>query len=112
MQVNPPALRFKNLFRQALEKRHPELYLQVPENVWSRDVNWVVHCEAAGYGREVIQYLAPYIFRTAMTDQRNLTLHDDATVSFRYQDNETKQKKTCRLEVPELFRRYFAACAA
>ena len=106
MQVNPPALRFKNLFRQALEKRHPELYLQVPENVWSRDVNWVVHCEAAGYGREVIQYLAPYIFRTAMTDQRNLTLHDDATVSFRYQDNETKQKKTCRLEVPELFRRY------
>jgi Putative transposase. len=106
MQVNPPALRFKNLFRQALEKRHPELYLQVPENVWSRDVNWVVHCEAAGYGREVIQYLAPYIFRTAMTDQRNLTLHDDATVSFRYKDNETKQKKTCRLEVPELFRRY------
>jgi hypothetical protein len=79
MHVNPPALRFKNLFRQALEKRHPELYLQVPENVWSRDVNWVVHCEAAGYGREVIQYLAPYIFRTAMTDQRNLTLHDDAT---------------------------------
>ena len=93
------------LFQQAL-KKHPELYLQVPEKVWSRQVNWVVHCEPAGYGREVLSYVAPYIFRTAMTDHRNLTLHDDGRVSFRYKDNETKKRKTCRMEVMELFRRY------
>lgn len=104
MHVNPLSLRFKNLFRQALEKKHPELYLQVPGKVWEQ--NWVVHCEPAGYGREVMQYVAPYIFRTAMTDQRNLVLHEDNTVSFRYKDNETKKRKTCRLEVTELLRRY------
>ncbi len=104
MHVGPLSLRFRTLFRKALEKRHPELYLQVPDTVWKQ--NWVVHCTPSGYGREVIQYLAPYIFRTAMTDQRQVTLHDDATVSFRYKDNETKERKTCRLEVMELFRRY------
>lgn len=102
--VDPLTLRFRTLFKKALEKKHPALYSQVPGKVWHQ--NWVVHCEPAGYGREVIQYLAPYIFRTAMTDQRQLTLHDDATVSFRYKDNETKVRKTCRLEVMELFRRY------
>jgi hypothetical protein len=102
--VDPLSLRFRTLFRKALEKRHPELFSQVPEKVWHQ--KWVVHCEPAGYGREVIQYLAPYIFRTAMTDQRQLTLHNDRTVSFRYKDNETKKRKTCRLEVMELFRRY------
>ena len=104
VHVDPLSLRFRTLFKKALEKRHPELYSQVPEKVWHQ--KWVVHCEPAGYGREVIQYLAPYIFRTAMTDQRQLTLHDDRTVSFRYKDNETKKRKTCRLEVMELFRRY------
>jgi len=102
VHVNPLALRFKALFQKALQK-HPELYEHVPSKVWNQ--NWVVHCEAAGYGREVISYLAPYIFRTAMTDQRNLTLHEDNTVSFRYKDNETKEKKMCRLDVMELLRR-------
>lgn len=102
--VDPLGLRFKSLFQKALKKRHPELYRQVPDAVWEQ--NWVVHCEPAGYGREVVSYVAPYIYRTAMTDQRNLTLNDDGTVSFRYKDNESKEKKTCRLEVMELFRRY------
>ncbi len=106
MHVHPLALRFKNLFRQALEKRHPELYLQVPENVWNRDVHWVVHVEPAGYGREIIQYVAPYIFRTAMTDQRNLTLSDDGRVSFNYKDNQTKQRKPCHLDALDLIGRF------
>jgi hypothetical protein len=98
--VNPLGLRFKNVFKQKLEKRHPELYAQVPAKAW--DQKWVVHCEPAGYGREVISYLAPYIFRTAMTDQRNLTLHEDGTVSFSYKDNQTVERKTCRPEALDL----------
>jgi hypothetical protein len=103
--VTPLGLRFKVLFQHAL-KKHPELYAQVPEKVWSREVKWVVHCEPAGYGREVIQYLAPYIFRTAMTDHRNLTLHEDGTVSFSYKDNQTGERKTCRPEALDLIGRF------
>lgn len=104
VHVHPLGIRFKTLFKKALEKTNPNLYSQIPEKVWHQD--WVVHCEPAGYGREIIQYVAPYIYRTAITDHRHLTLHDDSTVSFRYKDNETKKRETCRLEVMELFRRY------
>jgi len=101
---NPLGLRFKSLFQKALKKRHPELYLQVPAKVWNQD--WVVDCKQAGYGREVISYLAPYIFRTAMTDQRNLTLHDNKMVSFNYKDNQTKERKPCHLEALDLIGRF------
>ena len=104
VHVNPLSLRFRALFRNALEKRHPDLFAQVPGKVWNQ--NWVVHCEPAGYGREVIQYLAPYIFRTAMTDQRNLTLYDDSMVSFVYKDNQTRERKPCQLEALDLIGRF------
>ena len=41
-----------------------------------------------------------------MTDQRHLTLHEDQAVSFSFKDNKTKERKTCRLEIMELIRRY------
>lgn len=104
MHVAPLSLRFKNLFRQALEKRHPELYLQVPGMAWTQ--NWVVHCEPAGYGREVIQYLAPYIFRTAMTDQRHLMLLEDGRVSFTCKDNQTRERKLRQMEALDLIGRF------
>jgi hypothetical protein len=31
---------------------------------------WVVHCQAAGQGRQVLQYLARYIFRVAISNSR------------------------------------------
>ena len=101
--VDPLSLRFKSLFQMAL-KKHPDLYRQVPDAAWNQ--NWVVHCEPAGYGREIVQYVAPYIYRTAMTDQRPLVLHEDQTVSFTVKDNKTKERKTCCLEIMELIRRY------
>jgi len=101
--VGSLSLRFKSLFQKAL-KKYPDLYWQVPKKVW--DQNWVVDCKQAGYGREVIQYLAPYIFRTAMTDRRNLTLHDNSMVSFVYKDNQTKERKPCHLEALDLIGRF------
>ena len=103
VHVLPLSIRFKSLFKQALEKTNPNLYSQIPDFVWHQD--WVVHCQPAGYGREVIRYVAPYVYRTAMTDHRHLTLNG-RTVSFTYKDHETNKRKPCSLDVMELFRRY------
>ena len=109
VHVKPQALRFKSLFQLAL-KKHPDLYRQVPEAVWKQ--NWVVHCEPAGYGKEIVQYVAPYIYRTAMTDQRHLTLHEDQTVSFSFKDNKTKERKTLPSGDHGAFPALLAACPA
>lgn len=39
---------------------------QVPRQVWQK--KWVAHCQAAGQGRQVLNYLARYIFRVAISN--------------------------------------------
>jgi hypothetical protein len=41
---------------------------QVPRQVWQK--KWVANCKAAGQGRQVLNYLARYIFRVAISNSR------------------------------------------
>ncbi len=61
---------------------------QVPRQVWKKD--WVVNCKAAGQGRQVLNYLARYIFRVAITNSR-LERIENGQVTFRYRDNRSQQ---------------------
>jgi len=54
-----------------------------------RTQNWVVHCEPAGQGPELIRYLARYIHRVALSNNRIVSVHNDR-VTFRYQPVGTK----------------------
>jgi len=47
-----------------------------------------VHCEPVGTGLGALKYLAPYIFRVAISNNRILKLENDR-VTFRYRDTET-----------------------
>lgn len=79
-------------FRDAVKTRG--LFDQVPCEVWNK--NWVVHCEAAGQGPEVIRYLARYIHRVALSNSHIVALKDDR-VAFRYQPVGVKSWKTMTL---------------
>jgi hypothetical protein len=77
---------FRAKFRDALKKNG--LFSLVPPALWRK--NWVVHCEAVGSGKEAIIYLARYVFRVAITNNRIVELESDQ-VTFRCQDSKTKQ---------------------
>jgi hypothetical protein len=81
---------FRAKFRDAL--RQTELFEQVPAEVWMQD--WVVHCQPVGDGARALKYLAPYIFRVAISNRRILSLEDDQ-VTFSYTDARSGQRKTC-----------------
>jgi len=83
---------FRAKFRDGLKKLG--LYNLVPASVWRK--NWVIHCEAAGRGPEVIRYLARYIHRVALGNSQILSLNNDR-VTFRYQPSGTKIWKTMTL---------------
>jgi hypothetical protein len=101
VHVTPLGLRFKYLFQKALRKT--PFYAMVPGSVWAKD--WVVHCEPAGYGTEIIKYVAPYVYRMAISNSRIMKL-EDRKVSFEYRDHETKMMVSCTLEVIEFLRRF------
>lgn len=92
---------FRAKFRDALQKT--SLYLQLPPQIWNQD--WVVDCEPVGSGQATLKYLAPYVFRVALSNNRILKL-ENGQVTFRYQDGQTKMPKRVTLPAPEFIRRF------
>jgi len=101
VRVEPLSRLFRGKFRAALAQT--DLIDQVPASVWRQD--WVVHCRPVGSGEAALKYLAPYIFRVALSNNRILKLQD-GQVTFRYRDSATHHWKTCILPAEEFIRRF------
>jgi predicted RNA-binding Zn-ribbon protein involved in translation (DUF1610 family) len=94
---------FRRRMEGALRASAPALHAMVPAGTWRS--RWVVHSQLAGSGANVVRYLARYVGRTAISDER-IVAADDAAVTFRYTDSATQEKKTCTLAAAEFLRRY------
>jgi hypothetical protein len=65
----------------------------------------VVHCQPAGSGREALQYLSRYVFKTA-TGNRGLERLPDGRLRWPYRDSATGQPGHQDLTPDELVRRF------
>jgi len=101
LPVRALSVLFRAKFRDAL--RQTDLFAQVPAEVWTQD--WVVHCQPVGDGAHALKYLAPYIFRVAISNRRILSLDDDQ-VTFGYTDGRSGQRRTCTVSAAEFIRRF------
>ena len=101
VHVKPLSVLFRAKFRDALHKT--DLFPLVDAPVWNKD--WVVHCEPVGRGAEAFRYLAPDIFRVAISNNRILT-RQEGHVTFQYKESATDQVNTCTLPAEEFIRRF------
>lgn len=92
---------FRAKFRDQLKKT--ELFAQVERRVWRKD--WVVHSEPVGSGAQAFQYLAPYIFRVAISNNRLRKL-EQGNLTFSYKESATDQLKHCTVTAEEFIRRF------
>ncbi len=92
---------FRAKFRDALKKT--DLFDSVPAGVWKKD--WVVHCKPVGNGNSALKYLAPYIYRVAITNNRIEKLENDQ-VSFRFKNSDTDQWETKTLPAFDFIYRF------
>lgn len=60
------------------------LFDQVDRRVWKKE--WVVHSKPVGTGEAAFKYLAPYIFRVAISNKRIVML-EHGRVTFKYKDS-------------------------
>ena len=97
------AARFRNRLRQRLQAEHPDLLRQIPARVGK--MSWVVDVQPAGRGATALNYLAAYIYKTALSSSRLLAC-DDRIVTFQYRDRASAQNKVCRLSGQEFLRRF------
>lgn len=101
VHVKPLSRLFRAKFRAALA--NTDWLNQVPPATWRQE--WVVHCQPVGTGQAALKYLAPYIFRVALSNNRILNLQD-GQVTFRYRDSATRHWKTRTLPAEEFIRRF------
>ena len=86
----PAAMLYKKLFVQAL--REAGLYSQLPYGVLK--LKWVVNIKPVGNGQAVLKYLAPYVYRVAICDNRIESV-DEQGVTYRVQPTGQRRWKTC-----------------
>ncbi len=77
------------------------LYDRVPAQAWTG--KFVVDIKPVGDGRAVLKYLAPYVHRVAISDNR-IVACDDTSVTYRYTPSGSKQSKTRRVTGMEFVR--------
>ncbi|MFY9557084.1 MAG: IS91 family transposase [Blastocatellia bacterium] len=92
---------FRAKFRDLLKKT--DLFKEVDPRVWKKE--WVVHSEPVGTGEAAFKYLAPYVFRVAISNSRILKL-EDGRVTFKYKDSATDQIKFATVSAEEFMRRF------
>jgi len=92
---------FRAKFRDTLKKT--PLFSQVASTVWLK--KWVVHSQPVGRGDTALRYLAPYIFRVAISNNRLLSM-DNGLVRFRYKASGAKHFSVSTLPADTFIHRF------
>jgi hypothetical protein len=101
VHTKPLAIIFKAKFRDAMKKNN--LFHTIEPSVWKEQ--WVVHSQSAGEGQNSLRYLARYVFRVAISNNRITSIEHNA-IRFTYKDRQRKTWKTMTLEPMEFIRRF------
>jgi hypothetical protein len=99
----PVAAAFRSGMEAALRAALPSWHATVPDSCWHG--KWVVDIRHVGSGEAAFKYLARYVGKSAISDERISELGDDV-VRFGYTDSATGERKQCTLKADEFMRRY------
>ena len=92
---------YRGTFRDAMARAG--LLADIPDAVWK--IAWNVNCQPVGDAANTLGYLARYVFKVAISDQRILGV-DDAHVRFAYTKPGSSRRRTMTLAVQEFIRRF------
>jgi hypothetical protein len=92
---------YRTLFKE--DMRQAGLLEHIDPQVWT--LPWNVHSQANHHGRSAFTYLAPYVFKVAISNQRLVSLTDH-TVTFTYRKVGSTRLRTMHIDVLECIHRF------
>ncbi len=100
-----PVKAMSKIFRAKFceEMKKADLLSNIPSKVWT--IDWNVNCQAIGSSERSIKYLAPYVFKVAISDNRIVKV-DGRDVFIRYKKIGSERWRTMKLDVMEFIRRF------
>lgn len=100
-----PVKALSRIFRAKFRDRMKQggLFDEIPPEVWECD--WNVHCQAVAAAEAPLRYLAPYVFKVAISNSRIVKVEDEK-VFFHYTKPHSHRLRTLALPVMEFIRRF------
>src|SRR5262249_47655070 len=92
---------YRALFKE--DMRQAGLLEQIDPQAWT--IPWNVHSQAQPHGHSAFTYLAPYVFRVAISNQRIVSLKD-RRVTFTYRKVGSTRPRPPTLDALEFLRRF------
>jgi hypothetical protein len=92
---------FRAKFRHEMKKA--QLLSKIPSCIWK--IDWNVNSQAVGNSQNSIKYLAPYVFKVAISDHRIVKV-EGRDVFFKYKKTGSERWRTKKLDVMEFLRRF------
>jgi len=92
---------YRAKFRDAIERAGH--LAEIPDAVWR--IAWNVNCQPVGDAAHTLGYLARYVFKVAISDQRIVEV-DEQRVRFSYTKVHSNRRRTMALPIAEFIRRF------
>lgn len=92
---------YRAVFKERMTKA--KLLERIDPQVWT--IPWNVHSRASPNGHTSLKYLAPYVFKVAISNSRIVSLKD-RTVTFTYRKPRSSRLRTANLDAVEFIRRF------
>jgi hypothetical protein len=106
-----PVKALSRLFRATVQRllQKTPLFPLLPSKVWQQE--WVVHCKPVGNAQTALRYLAPYIYRVALSNRRLVRMQntgqmESSQVTFQYHPSDTGQLKRCTLSAEKFIHHF------
>lgn len=110
LPVRALSVLFREKFRAELRKHDllDQVATHCGDEAWNQP--WIAHSQPVGDGRKSLQYLAPYVFRVAITDRRVMTCRDTADnqgeVVFLHRRSGSRRYRSMKVTAMEFIRRF------
>ena len=79
------------------------MFKTIPQQLWKSGFN--THSKPVGNGESTLKYLANYVYKTAISNNRIVSL-ENGKVTFNYKDSKTNKTKFVKISVFEFMRRF------
>jgi len=98
-----PVEALSHIFRAKFKDEMNRFLAEIDPVVWQ--IAWNVNIQPVGDGTAVLKYLAPYIFRVAISNSRIIDVKDRSVV-FSYRKKGSNRLRQVALDVMEFIRRF------
>ena len=101
IRVEPLSSIFRAKFRDVIKKHG--LLESIDNTAWLKA--WNVNSQAVGNGESALKYIAPYVFRVAISNNR-IVNSDNGKVTFKYKKSHSNRFRNMTVDASEFIRRF------